>query len=382
MTSEHSTSITSLEEQVSIVHDFADSNFLNLNFRKFEIIPFSCDPSCVSEVPSSISGLPVVSTVKCLGYWWSWDLFASKSIDENIYKARRAFFCYGSIGAFQGDLNPLSSKAIIDTCVMPILLFGSENWILSDSLMYKLEKFLGELSKRALKWPKHLSNTCAVLILDMESIRCRILCQKLNFLKRLLEERATGVGAVAMRSLSDDMESLCLVKECRELELYYGTNLTDIVLTDADTISRRAIRKILRVIDRDKLVEKCSMKSPSIACIIRKGGSWPKLWDSALHLGSRHTIGLQNLSRLLVHHGRALHPCPLCDEQGLSIPIIDHVISAHKGETGLNIDLVDRLLLLLVDGDIQLCISFGNCINIYCFIFSFLSSHVITLCPT
>ena len=77
---------------------------------------------------------------------------------------------------------------------------------------------------------KHLCNTCAVLILDMESIRCRILCQKLNFLKRLLEERATGVGAVAMRSLSDDMESLCLVKECRELELYYGTNLTDIVL--------------------------------------------------------------------------------------------------------------------------------------------------------
>ena len=40
-----------------------------------------------------------------------------------------------------------------------------------------------------------------------------------------------------MRSLSDDMESLCLVKECRELELYYGTNLTDIVLMDADTIS-------------------------------------------------------------------------------------------------------------------------------------------------
>ena len=97
-----------------------------------------------------------------------------------------------------------------------------------------------------------------------------------------------------------------------------------------------------------------------IACIIRKGGSWPKLWDSALHLGSRHTIGLQNLSRLLVHHGRGLHPCPLCDEQGLSILIIDHVISAHKREIGLNIDLVDRLLLLLVDGDIQFVDNKGN----------------------
>ena len=53
------------------------------------------------------------------------------------------------MGAFQGDLNPLSSKSIIDSCVMPVLLFGSENWILSDTLQCKLEAFLGELAKRA-----------------------------------------------------------------------------------------------------------------------------------------------------------------------------------------------------------------------------------------
>ena len=130
---------------------------------------------------------------------------------------------YGSIGAFQGDLNPLSSKSIIDTCVMPILLFGSENWILSDTLLCKLEAFLGELSKRALKWPMHFSNTSAVLALDMQTMRSRILCRKLSFLRRLLDERATGVGAAAMRSLTDDIESLCIVKECSELETSYGT---------------------------------------------------------------------------------------------------------------------------------------------------------------
>ena len=31
----------------------------------------------------------------------------------------------------------------------------------------------------------------------------------------------------------------------------------------------------------------------------------------------------------------------------------NHGISAHKRETGLNLDSVVRLLLLLVDGDIQ-----------------------------
>ena len=46
---------------------------------------------------------------KCLDYWWKGDLLASRCIDQNIVKARKAFFGYGGIGAFQGSLNPLSS---------------------------------------------------------------------------------------------------------------------------------------------------------------------------------------------------------------------------------------------------------------------------------
>ena len=45
--------------------------------------------------------LPVRDTVKCLGYWWSKDLVALKCVDENIKKARKAFFGYGSLGVFQ-----------------------------------------------------------------------------------------------------------------------------------------------------------------------------------------------------------------------------------------------------------------------------------------
>ena len=67
-----STSIDSLEVQVSAVHDFARNNFLKLNFQKCEIIPFSCDASH-SGIPTckmDNTTLPVVATAKCLGYWW------------------------------------------------------------------------------------------------------------------------------------------------------------------------------------------------------------------------------------------------------------------------------------------------------------------------
>ena len=98
---------------------------------------------------------------KCLGYWWKGDLSPSKSIEENINKARQAFFHFSSIGVFCGDISPLSSRSVLETCVMPILLYGSENWILTESIPKKLESLQGELAKRILKWP----NTYIILLL-------------------------------------------------------------------------------------------------------------------------------------------------------------------------------------------------------------------------
>ena len=47
------------------------------------------------------------------------------------------------------------------------------------------------------------------------------------------------------------------------------------------------------------------------------------LWDSAHHLGTKHLKGLQNLTRLLAHHGQGSKPCPLCDAP--THPLIEHV---------------------------------------------------------
>ena len=218
------TSTDSLEAQVNMVKDFAARNFLRLNVQKCEIVMFSrgCGSGVTPQCEVDGSEIPVRDAGKCLGYWWRGDLMASRSVEENIRKARKSFFHYGSLGAFQGDLSPLSTKSIIETCVMPILLFGSENWIVSKTILDQLESFLGELAKRALRWPRHFSNTAAVTALDMVSVTSEIAVRKLGFLKRQLAEGAEGVGAVAMRSLLDDPNSLCLVGECRELEECLG----------------------------------------------------------------------------------------------------------------------------------------------------------------
>ena len=61
-------------------------------------------------------------------------------------------------------------------------------------------------------------------------------------------------------------------------------------------------RKVLRSV-KEKSLEKCFEKAPLIVEVVKRGGSWCKLWDAALHLGTCHCKGLQVLTRLLVHHG-------------------------------------------------------------------------------
>ena len=90
---------------------------------------------------------------------------------------------------------------------------------MTERILSQLEAFLGELAKRALRWPKHHSNTAAVTALDVESVRSRLLVRKLGFLKRTVPDGAIGVGAIgvgaaAMRAMVDDVTSLCLVREC------------------------------------------------------------------------------------------------------------------------------------------------------------------------
>ena len=174
----------SLEAQVAMVKVFAERNFLKLNVGKCEVVMFS--RGCSVDVPECVvdgSVLPGVDIGKCLGFWWKGDLLASRSVDENIKKARQAFFHYGSIGAFQGDLSPLSSRSILDA-----LLYGCENWLMTHALMEKVESFQAELAKRVLKWPKHHSNTAAMVVVGIQTVRSTFLERKLGFLQRVATE--------------------------------------------------------------------------------------------------------------------------------------------------------------------------------------------------
>ena len=87
---------------------------------------------------------------KCLGVLLNPRLTAKHSVHENVQKCRRAFFAMGRLGAFQGDLNPLSSCSIFEASIVPTLLYGCETWLLDTSYLKELEAFQHEIGCKIL----------------------------------------------------------------------------------------------------------------------------------------------------------------------------------------------------------------------------------------
>ena len=64
------------------------------------------------------------------------------------------------------------------------------------------------------------------------------------------------MGPAALRSMVDDVDTLCLVRECRELEESFGTHFTDKILCRGiDQIEMREVRKTIRQLDKGKILE-------------------------------------------------------------------------------------------------------------------------------
>ena len=65
-----------------------------------------------------------------------------------------------------------------------------------------------------------------------------------------------------MHSLLDDLDSICIVRECRELEASFGTQFTDQILRDADNMGVREIKKHILRINKEMMLAAWTPKPP------------------------------------------------------------------------------------------------------------------------
>ena len=79
--------------------------------------------------------------------------------------------------------------------------------------------------------------------------------------------------------MCDDADSICLVRECRELEEHFGTHFT----LNKIACSFKEMKKAVMDADKKTRRERCKEKAPMIAELAESPG-WCKLWDHALDL--------------------------------------------------------------------------------------------------
>ena len=143
--------------------------------------------------------------------------------------------------------------------------------------------------------------------------------------------------------------------------LQLGTNYTDVILGGGDEVGMYEVKKTVKQADRVSKLKKCKERAPLIVEVVNKGGSWARVLDSALHLGTWHTDGLKALSRMLAHHGHGSKPCPLCDKINLDPNPIGNLMRVHQHEIGLDrtpVDSVDQLVTQIADCHIQFLYKF------------------------
>ena len=88
------------------------------------------------------------------------------------------------------------------------------------------------------------------------------------------------VSGRLVEAMCGSISSLCLVRECRELEEMCGVAFTDRLLK-GELRWGKNLKEEIRRVDCAQLLDRCDLRAPLIAQVERRAG-WVRLWDAAL----------------------------------------------------------------------------------------------------
>ena len=299
-------------------------------------------------------------SARCLGIQWQSTSQQKILFPQILYtKARRAFFGLGSTKAFHGDLNPLSSSNIFETCVLPVL-HGYETWLLYSSCIQALEKFQCEIGRRILKLSKYHANDVIWIGLHWPAVATRILLRKLTFSSKLLSNYKDTMSSRIFISLAiEDIYNISVVQQCEMLEATLATNIMDQCLSNPNNATEvvQINKKLLLKRDYEQSLSS-AMSQPSVypAAQIAQTVSWRRVWDNALYYGVKGTKCVQYVLRELCRLTFGENLCCLCKNKISCFST--HLFDCHPSLV-CNKSLTEAITLIS-SLDMQFIISFGS----------------------
>ena len=203
--------------------------------------------------------------------------------------------------------------------------------------------------------PKWYTNTPASIVIGLGSARAMCLTRKLSFLRKMCsEDHNEAVSSRTLASLSDDLDSICLIRECRDLDNYFLSDFTSVILQrEADTCPIQPVinEEILSKDRKLRLAKHDGRPDLSVVVEVEEAIGWPKLWDLALDPGPNCIHGLRNFVRIVTYPPHATSPCPLCEDKDVPrVSLLSHVIGSHMSNICDSCELLS-LFSLVTDSD-------------------------------
>ena len=208
--------------------------------------------------------------------------------------------------------------------MLPILLCGCENWVLTEDILLALEKFQGEIGRRILKLSKLHSTLAVRVALQWPSLHARILVRKLFFLKRVVDG-SDGVSSEVFKAIAMvNVNSIQLVKECRYLEEYFHTNFTSNILQNNE-VCKKELKEVIFKNDWNQSLQKAHSHCSTIIIEVT---SWMKIWDVTLDEGPRGTKSM--LALLYEITTPFISTCQFCGLTELDLSLFHHLMEDHR----------------------------------------------------
>ena len=95
-------------------------------------------------------------------------------------------------------------------------------------------------------------------------------------------------------------------------------------------------------------IQQCSAKSGSFQIVLHALRSLNYCFGGKSRYSAHAQPVTSKLSRLMGHHGRGQHPCPLCDLEGPQLQaasVLRHMVDHHRREINLDRDCTEGVLM-------------------------------------
>ncbi|XP_053398165.1 uncharacterized protein LOC128556626 [Mercenaria mercenaria] len=199
-----------MDSMLDICYNYARKWRYRYNANKCGIMVFNNNTNCVDSVQSFTLGRETIQEVECythLGLITDTFLSTYKPICKACTKLRGTFLNISSSGIHPVALNPITSRTIYRSIVIPKSLYGCELWnMYSKTDMLKLERAHRFCLKFMQQLRQNISTDFSLSVINLSSIEAMIDFKKLQFFGQLCR-------------LPCSMLSSHFVQRCKKCEL-------------------------------------------------------------------------------------------------------------------------------------------------------------------